>query len=101
MSVSVSVGCGWIDSFRSEAVAPISIATTPSAINSPAPEPAMPTPEDPLGLGIDHQLRQAVNAIDRNGPARGAPRELRHLDLAALLLGVGFGQAGPGDFRDR
>src|SRR5207249_1962825 len=42
--VSVSVGCGWMDSLRSVAFAPISMPRTPSAISSPAPGPTRPTP---------------------------------------------------------
>src|SRR5581483_5260783 len=44
ITVSDSVGCGWIVSATSFARAAISIASVPSAINSPAPAPTMPTP---------------------------------------------------------
>ena len=36
--VSLSVGWGWIESATSRTVQPISIATTASAISSPAPD---------------------------------------------------------------
>ena len=42
MSVSLKVGCGWIDSVKSRTLQPISMASTASAINSPAPDPTMP-----------------------------------------------------------
>ena len=44
ITVSDNVGCGWITSFRSSAVAPISMASAPSEISSPAPDPTRPTP---------------------------------------------------------
>ena len=94
-----SVGCGWIVSARSRAAAPISMASTASAIRSPAPAPTMPQPSSRLALRIDEPLGQALGAADRLGPAAGGPGELGHLDLAALLLGLGLGQAGPGDLR--
>ena len=63
---------GGSSSFRSDAVAPISIASTPSAISSPAPEPAMPTPRMRSVVGIDDQLGHAVDAIDGDRAARCA-----------------------------
>ena len=44
LMVSLKVGWGWMHIAKSWAVAPISIATTASAINSPAPSPTRPTP---------------------------------------------------------
>src|SRR5581483_2774555 len=44
ITVSESVGCGWMVSATSFASAAISIARVPSAISSPAPAPTIPTP---------------------------------------------------------
>ena len=44
MTVSDNVGCGCIVHWMSDATAAISMASTPSAINSPAPAPTIPTP---------------------------------------------------------
>ena len=59
----------------------------------------MPQPRTRSRLGIDDPLGQPFGAADGLGPTAGGPGELGHFDRAALLLGLGFGQAGPGDFR--
>ena len=97
--VSVSVGCGWIVSFRSVAFAPISIASTPSAISSPAPGPTRPTPRMRSVFGIENQLGHAVRAVEGDGAARGAPGEPGDHDLASFFLRLRLGQAGPGQLR--
>ena len=69
-------GCGWMVSLRSVAFAPISIASTPSAISSPAPGADEPDAQHALGLRIEDQLGQAVGAVERDRAAGRAPREL-------------------------
>ena len=85
-------------SATSSTVAPISMASTASAIRSPAPAPTMPHAEHALGLRIDDHLRQPFGAAVGDRPAAGRPRILGDLDLAAFLLRLVFGEAGPGDF---
>jgi hypothetical protein len=55
-----------------EASAPISTASTPSAISSPAPDADDADAEHALGLRVDDQLRQAVGAIERHRAAEAA-----------------------------
>ena len=47
---------------------------------------------------MSHFVRPSVRPTGL-GPAAGGPGELGHFHRAALRLGLGFGQAGPGDFR--
>ena len=85
-------------SFRSVASAAISTASTPSAISSPAPAPTMPTPRTRSVSGsMTSFVRPSGRSIATRAAERG-PGELRDLDLAALLLRLGLGQAAPGDF---
>ena len=80
------------------AVAPISIASTPSAISSPAPEPTMPTPRMRSVSGsISSLVMPSTRSMAMARPDAGHGN-LRDLDLEALLLGLGFGQARPRDF---
>ena len=51
---------------------PISMASTASAINSPAPGPTMPQPKT-RSSGIDQPLGQALDPAQCLGPAAGAP----------------------------
>ena len=91
-------GCGWIVSLRSAAVAPISTASTASAISSPAPGPTMPTPRTRSVFGsmtslVTPSVRSSVIARP------DAPHGKRvDGDLALLLRGLVFGQAAPRDF---
>ena len=62
------------------------MASTPSAISSPAPEPDDADAEHALRAGLDHELRQSVGAIERHRAARCAPRELRDLDADGLCF---------------
>ena len=59
----------------------------------------MPQPRTRCVCGIDDPLGQPFGAADGLRPAAGGPGKLGHLDRAALALGLGFGQPGPGDFR--
>ena len=81
-------------SLRSVAFAPISIASTPSAISSPAPGPTRPTPSMRSRLGIENQLGQAVGAIerDRRGPTRPTGTS-RPSPVRLVLLRLRLGQA--------
>ena len=79
---------------------PISMASTASAISSPAPGPTMPHAQDALGLRIDEQLGQPFGAAQRHARGRWRPRDRRPTSyLRPSCLGLLFGQAGPGDFR--
>ena len=59
----------------------------------------MPQPRTRCVCGIDDPLGQPFGAADGLRPAAGRPGELGHFDRAALALGLGFGEPGPGDFR--
>ena len=92
----------------SSASAPISSASTVSAISSPAFAPTMPAPSRRLRAVLEEQLGQAlVAAHAERAPARG-PREHRLLVLDALRCRLALGEAHPrdlgigvGDRRDR
>ena len=86
------------DSARSRTVAPISMATTPSAINSPAPWPTMPTPRMRSVSGSINQFGQAVGAIIGQRAAGCAPREFGDFNFQSFCARLGFGQAAPGQF---
>ena len=97
ITVSVSVGCGWMVSLRSVAVAPISIASTPSAISSPAPGPTRPTPSTRSVSGsrisfVRPSVRSSV--IARPDAPHG---NFAIVHPAALLLRLVFGQPAPRD----
>ena len=63
-TVSLSVGWGWIDSATSRIVQPISMATTASAISSPAPLPTMPQPSTRSVAGsMIHLVRPSVRPM--------------------------------------
>ena len=68
------------------ASAAISIASTPSAISSPAPAPDNADPQHTFGLRIEDQLRHAFGAIDGHSAAGSRPGKLRDFDLAAFFL---------------
>ena len=62
---------------------------------------------DPASMGaikysfravIKQELGQALGAAVGGGAAGDGPREKALFDLDALRLGIGFGQAHPGDF---
>ena len=55
--------------------------------------------ENAFGFRFDNELGQAVGAVESQRAARGAPQELGDFDVDVFLLGFGFGQAAPGDFR--
>ncbi len=80
-------------------VAAISIASTPSAISSPAPAPTIPTPSTRSVFGSRMSLvtPSVRSIVDR--ATRCAPWKLRDGDLAAFFLRLRFRQAAPRDFR--
>src|SRR5215204_394511 len=64
-------------------------------------------PEDEVGLGVGHDLEEAVGLALNKGLADGPEGELGLVDLVALLLGLGPGEperghlgAAEGDARD-
>ena len=57
--------------------------------------------EHAFRAGLDHELGEAVGAIDRERAAGRGPGELRDLDLLPLLLRLGLGEARPRQLRDR
>ena len=93
-----SVGWAWMVILRSDAVAAISTASTPSAISSPALTPTMPTPSTRSVPGSMISLvRPSLRSTVVARPGR-APRELRDLDLDAALLRLGLGEPAPREF---
>ena len=97
-TVSDSVGCGWMVRPMSSASAPISRASTVSAISSPALMPTMSRAEDALRALLVEHLGEAFLAPHAERAAARRPREHRLVVLDALRLGLGLGQAHPGDF---
>ncbi len=100
-SVSESVGCVWIVPARSSATAPISTASVPSASRSPACGPTRPTPEQPAGCRLEHELGEPVGPPHGDGAPRRAPRHLHRPDLDAAGARLGLHQAAPRDLRVR
>ena len=98
-TVSLSVGWGWIESATSRIVQPISIATTASAISSPAPAADDAATQHAVGRRIEDPLGEPVGAADGDRPAARLPRILGDGDLAAGPLGFVGREAGPGDLR--
>ena len=105
-TVSDSVGCGWMVSPMSSASAPTSIASTASAISSPALTPTMPRAEHAARPGLDEQLGQPVGAAHARARGRTPPTGTRLLELDARPpwprvsvrpdpgdLGIGVGDA--------
>jgi len=98
MSVSDKVGCGWMLHPMSDATAPISIASTPSATNSPAPTPAVlaPSTRSVSGVRINFvttSLRNSVVALP------DGPHGNRHTSTERFSAFARFGQSTPLDFR--
>ena len=52
-----------------------------------------------LRLGIENELGHPLGTIKRDGASGSTPGKFGDGDFAAVLLGLGFRQAGPGDFR--
>src|SRR5690606_33050986 len=57
--------------------------------------------DDAFGSGVGDHLHEAVRLGDAHGAAERRKRELAYLDLDALLLGLGFGQAHRSDLEMR
>ncbi len=95
--VSDSVGCGWTVRPMSSASAPISIASAASAIRSPAFGPTMPAPSRRSLVLVEQQLGQALGAGEPSARPRGRPGKAPLPYLMPLRLGLGLGQADPGD----
>ena len=55
--------------------------------------------EQLAGLGVEHGLHEALDLAERDRLAVADRRELADLDLVALLLGRGLGQADARDLR--
>src|SRR4029077_8962361 len=51
-----------------------------------------------LGLRIEEEFSHAFGAIDGHGAPRGSPGKFCDFDFALVFLGLGFGEAAPGDF---
>jgi hypothetical protein len=55
--------------------------------------------EDALGFRFDNELGQTVGPVQRERAAGSAPEKFGDLNLDVFLLGFGFGETAPGDFR--
>src|SRR3954466_6172949 len=96
-------------SFMSSAVAPISIASVPSAISSPAPEPTIPTPSTrAVFLSTTSLVRPSgrstviarLNAPHGNfGTRTPPPVQWRPLGVPPFPLCLRLGQTRPRDLR--
>ena len=85
-----SVGCAWMVSAMSSTVAPISIASTASAMSSPAPAPADAHAQHAVGFGINDHFRHAVRAVKRQRAARRRPRKFRDFDISTPFSFASF-----------
>ena len=74
LTVSDSVGCGWIVCPMSVASAPISIASATSAIRSPAFGPTMPGADHPVVGLVEQHLGDALVAPEATATAPRPPR---------------------------
>ena len=92
--VSESVGWGWMARARSSASLPSSMATTASAISSPAREPTMPAPTR-RPVCFEQQLGEALAAPEAERAAVRRPGEDRLLHLDAALPRLALGEPGP------
>ena len=101
MSVSDSVGCGWMLSLRSVASARHLDGEHAFGDQLARAGADDADAEDAFGVGIDDELGQAVRPIDRERAAERRPRELRDLDLATLLLARRSRSARTRRLRDR
>ena len=72
---------------------------SPSAISSPAPDPAMPTPSTRPVFLSSTSLVSPSGRSTVIGAAQRAPWELRDLDVAPLGLRLRLGQSRPCDLR--
>ena len=81
--------------------APISMASTPSAIRFARLGADNPDAQDPLRLGVDQQLGKAFGAAERLSPAAGGPGIADHFDLHALRFRLALRSSRPRRFPDR
>src|SRR5882724_1315053 len=93
ITVSESVGCGWMVIAMSLARAAISTARTPSAISSPAPAPTMPTPSTRSLCGS--RISLVIPSVRSRVIARP---EAAQGNFATLILRLSLGEATPGNF---
>ena len=98
LKVSDNVGCGWMVRPMSSMSAPISSASTASAISSPAFTPTMPAPRMRRDVRIEQHLGGAFGTAYRAGAAGSDPREGSLLVGDALGLCLRFGQTHPRHF---
>ena len=83
MSVSDSVGCGWMVSLRSVRVGAHLDRQHAFGDQLAGARTDDADAEDALGLRIEHELRHAVRPVERERPARRAPGESRDRHLRA------------------
>ena len=98
-SASDSVGCACIVRCRSSVLAEYSIASTASAISSPAIGPMMCTPRISSSSVADDDLAETGRRFHRARATAGEERERADLVGAAAALDLFFGLAHPGDLR--
>ena len=100
-SASDNVGCAWIVRCRSSLLAEYSIASTASAISSPAMRPDDVHAQDLVVVLRGDELHEARGGFHGARAAAGRERELADLVGAAAGLHLLFGLSDPGDFRVR